>query len=118
MQQSEFTVGSLVKARNREWIVLPDSNEKWLKLRPIGGSEEENTQIYLPLEPVLPAAFSLPDITKYGDNSSASLLREAIRLGFRSSAGPFRSAAHLAFEPRPYQLVPLLLGLRKADKPN
>lgn len=112
MQQSEFTVGSLVKARNREWIVLPDSNEKWLKLRPIGGSEEENTQIYLPLEPVVPAAFALPDITKYGDNSSASLLREAIRLGFRSSAGPFRSAAHLAFEPRPYQLVPLLLGLR------
>lgn len=88
MQNANFSVGSLVKARNREWIVLPDSNEKWLKLRPIGGSEEENTQIYLPLEPVVPAAFALPDITKYGDNSSASLLREAIRLGFRSSAGP------------------------------
>ena len=113
MQQSQFTVGSLVKARGREWIVLPDSDEKWLMLRPIGGSEDENTAIYLPLEPVESATFSLPDISKPGDNNSAGLLREAIRLGFRSSAGPFRSAAHLAFEPRPYQLVPLLLALRK-----
>ncbi len=113
MQDEKFTVGSLVKVRGREWIVLPDSNEKWLSLRPIGGSEEENTMVYIPLESVESASFALPDITKPGDNSSAGLLREAIRLGFRSSAGPFRSAAHLSFEPRPYQLVPLLLGLRK-----
>jgi superfamily II DNA or RNA helicase len=33
-------------------------------------------------------------------------------LGFRSSAGPFRSFAHLAIEPRPYQLVPLLMALK------
>ncbi|MFN7306303.1 MAG: DEAD/DEAH box helicase, partial [Acetobacteraceae bacterium] len=30
----------------------------------------------------------------------------------RRGAGPFRSAAHLAFEPRSYQLVPLLMALR------
>jgi hypothetical protein len=35
-----------------------------------------------------------------------------VRLGFRSSAGPFRSFARLAFEPRPYQLVPLLMALK------
>ena len=113
MQQSTFTVGSLVKVRGREWIVLPDSNENWLSLRPIGGSEEENTMVYIPLERVESASFALPDISKPGDNAGAGLLREAIRLGFRSSAGPFRSAAHLSFEPRPYQLVPLLLALRK-----
>src|SRR5262249_42355105 len=35
-----------------------------------------------------------------------------IRLGFRSSAGPFRSFAQLGVEPRPYQLVPLLMALK------
>ena len=94
MQNQKFSVGTMVKARGREWVVLPQSDETWLQLHPIGGSEEENTVIYLPLEKVESASFALPDITKPGDNSSAELLREAIRLGFRSSAGPFRSAAH------------------------
>ncbi len=35
-----------------------------------------------------------------------------MRLGFRSSAGPFRSFGHLGVEPRPYQLVPLLMALK------
>jgi SNF2 family DNA or RNA helicase len=35
-----------------------------------------------------------------------------VRLGFRSSAGPFRSFGHLGVEPRPYQLTPLLMALR------
>jgi SNF2 family DNA or RNA helicase len=35
-----------------------------------------------------------------------------VRLGFRSSAGPFRSFARLGFDPRPYQLVPLLMALK------
>ncbi len=42
----------------------------------------------------------------------ARLLRDAVRLGFRSSAGPFRSFARIAVEPRPYQLVPLLMALK------
>src|SRR6185295_6089856 len=46
------------------------------------------------------------------DHFSARLLRDALRLGFRASAGPFRSFGRLAFEPRPYQLVPLLMALR------
>ncbi len=35
-----------------------------------------------------------------------------VRLGFRSSAGPFRSFAHIGVEPRPYQFVPLLMALK------
>ena len=35
-----------------------------------------------------------------------------MRLGFRSSAGPFRSFARINVEPRPYQLVPLLMALK------
>jgi superfamily II DNA or RNA helicase len=37
-----------------------------------------------------------------------------MRLTLRRGAGPFRSAAQLAFEPRTYQLVPLLMALRMA----
>ena len=38
--------------------------------------------------------------------------RDAVRLGFRSSAGPFRSVGNLGFNPRPYQLVPLRVGTK------
>ena len=107
-----YTVGSLVKARGREWVVLPDSTDDLLVLRPLGGSDDEITGIYIPLEPVTPATFDLPDPSQVGDYRSARLLRDAIRLGFRSSAGPFRSFARVGFEPRPYQLVPLLMALK------
>jgi superfamily II DNA or RNA helicase len=83
-----------------------------LVLRPLGGSDDEITGIYLPLETVAPATFDLPDPGQVGDYRSARLLRDAVRLGFRSSAGPFRSFARVGFEPRPYQLVPLLMALK------
>jgi len=107
-----FSVGSLVKARGREWVVLPESADDLLVLRPLGGTDDEIAGIYLPLEKVEPASFALPDPKQIGDYRSARLLRDAIRLGFRSSAGPFRSFGRLAFEPRPYQLVPMLMALK------
>ncbi|CAG0975645.1 RNA polymerase-associated protein RapA [Anaerolineae bacterium] len=107
-----FAVGSLVKARGREWVVLPESADEMLILRPLGGTEDEVTGIYLPLERVESAQFDLPDTTQPGDYRSSRLLRDAVRLGFRSSAGPFRSFARIAVEPRPYQLVPLLMALK------
>ena len=112
MTAGTFAVGSLVRARGREWVVLPESQDDLLVLRPLGGTEDEVTGIYLPLEAVEPASFDLPDPDQIGDHRSARLLRDAVRLGFRSSAGPFRSFAHINVEPRPYQLVPLLMALR------
>jgi superfamily II DNA or RNA helicase len=107
-----FSVSSLVKARGREWVVLPDSDDELLVLRPLGGTDAEIAGIYLPLEKVEPATFALPDPAQVGDYRSARLLRDAVRLGFRSSAGPFRSFARLAFGPRPYQLLPLMMALK------
>src|ERR1017187_1944897 len=107
-----FAVGSLVKTRGREWVVLPESEDDLLVLRPLGGTDEEIAGVYLPLEVVEHARFALPDPARLGDFRSCRLLRDALRLGFRSSAGPFRSFAHLAIEPRPYQLVPLLMALK------
>jgi superfamily II DNA or RNA helicase len=109
-----FSIGSLVHARGREWVVLPDSTADWLVLRPLGGADREIAGVYLPLEgdDVRPAAFDLPDPERVGDFQSCRLLRDAARLGFRNSAGPFRSFGRMAVEPRPYQLVPLLMALK------
>jgi len=107
-----YAVGSLVKARGREWVVLPESEEDLLVLRPLGGTEDEVTGICLSLENVAPAQFDLPDPDLAGDYRSCRLLRDALQFGFRSSAGPFRSFAKMAVEPRPYQLVPLLMALK------
>ena len=107
-----FAVGSLVRARGREWVVLPESDEKLLVLRPLGGADDEVTGIYLPLEKVEPAQFELPDPKDLGDYRSSRFLRDAVRLSFRHSAGPFRSLGRIAVEPRPYQLVPLLMALK------
>jgi hypothetical protein len=82
-----------------------------IKSETLGGSEDEITAIYTPLETVEPARFALPDPAQVGDYTSASMLRDAVRLGFRFSAGPFRSFARLVL-PRPYQLVPLLMALK------
>lgn len=107
-----FAVGSLVKARGREWVVLPGSETELLMVRPLGGTEDEVTGLLLPLEKVESAQFALPDPAQLGDYRSCRLLRDAVRLSFRSSAGPFRSFARLAVEPRPNQLVPLMLALK------
>ena len=107
-----FTVGSLVRARGREWVVLPESEEDLVVLRPLGGTDDEVTGIYLPLEEVEPAHFDLPNPTQVGDHHSCRLLRDAVRLASRSGTGPFRCFAKIAVEPRPYQLVPLLMALK------
>ena len=107
-----FAPGSLVRARNREWTVLPDSTDELVMVRPLGGANDEETGILTALETVEPATFDLPRPDQLGDYRSAQMLRDALRLGFRSSAGPFRSVAKIAVTPRPYQLVPLLMALK------
>jgi hypothetical protein len=38
-----FAVGSLVRARGREWVVLPETTDELLMVRPLGGAEDEVT---------------------------------------------------------------------------
>ena len=40
-----FSSGSLVRARGREWVVLPESADDLLVVRPLGGSDDEVTGI-------------------------------------------------------------------------
>ena len=104
--------GTLIHARGREWVVLPDSADDLLIARPVGGLDEEITGILPAVEPVESASFSLPTRNDLGDFASGQLLREAARLSTRAAAGPFRSFGRIAAEPRPYQLVPLMMALK------
>ena len=110
----QFKPGDLVRARGREWVVLPEIRPDLLKLRPLGGAEDDATLIYLPLEPEAPApaVFDLPDPEKPGSQEASLLLRDALRLKLRAGAGPFRSFGNINVEPRAYQLVPLLMALK------
>jgi superfamily II DNA or RNA helicase len=110
---AEFAPGALVTARGRDWVVLPDSTPDFLLLRPLGGGADDVAGILVGFESVAPASFPPPSPDQLGNARSARLLRDALRIGFRSSAGPFRSLAGLSVEPRAYQLVPLLLSLRQ-----
>jgi superfamily II DNA or RNA helicase len=109
-----FAPGDLVYARGREWVALPSPDDDTLRLRPLSGAETNVQVIYpaLEREPVRPARFALPAANQTATQEGARLLLEALRLSLRRGAGPFRSAARLAFEPRAYQLVPLLMALR------
>ncbi len=114
--QVRFQPGSLVAARGREWIVLPQSDSDTLHLRPLGAAEDDATLIYLPVErqPVTPASFPWPTIGQASNHAAGQLLRDALQLKLRTGAGPFRSFGNIAVEPRAYQLVPLLMALKQA----
>ena len=109
-----FSPGDLVRARGREWVAMPTPQDGWLKLRPLSGAETDATLLdpQLEITPIQPARFDLPDDARITVQSKAALLADALRLTLRRGAGPFRSAAQLSFEPRVYQLVPLLMALR------
>ena len=96
--------GKLVSLRGRDWVVLPSGSLDLLVIKPLGGSDEETTGIYLPLEisddTPQDARFPLPAAEDLGDISTVRLLYDAARLAFRNGAGPFRALAKLSFRPR------------------
>lgn len=116
MKKTQFKPGALVTLYGREWIVQPSDQPELLLLKPLGGTDMEIKGIHTALKhdinEVTRAEFPLPTEEDLGDFASARLLFEAARLSFRSGAGPFRSMGRLAFQPRAYQLVPLIMALR------
>lgn len=109
-----FSPGDLVLARGREWVALPAPRPGILALRPLSGNENDIVILNPELEitSVAAARFDLPDDARPTVQAKAALLADALRLTLHRGAGPFRSAAQLSFEPRTYQLVPLLMALR------
>lgn len=114
--------GSIVRCRNRDWVLLPSDSPDSYLLRPLTGATDEIIAVHkgladlvgydLPTERVESATFPLPSINDLADAASAHLLWQASRLTLREGATPFRSLGRISVRPRVYQFVPLLMALR------
>lgn len=116
----DFKTGTLVEFRDRPWVVQQSNDDEVVVIKPLGGTDAEIVGLYKPLYdgdlPLKSYEFRRPtaeDIEKTGYQSAARLLYNACRLSFRDIAGPFQCLGRLSFEPRPYQMVPLLLALQQ-----
>ena len=111
---AQWRPGSLVRARGRDWIVLPQEEPDIVRLRPIDGGEDDAIGVHIGLEPnaLCPATYRPPKPAHARGSAPGRLLHDAARLRLRSGAGPFRSLGRLSVSPRPYQLVPLVMALR------
>ncbi len=115
----EFKTGTLVDFRNRPWVVQQSPNEDIILIKPLGGTDAETVGLYLPLYEgklnLKSYNFKAPtpyDLSK-GWPDATHILYDACRLSFRDVAGPFKCLGRLSFEPRPYQMVPLILALKQ-----
>lgn len=114
--------GTIVRCRNREWVLLPSERDDLYLLRPLTGATDEVVAVHkhlanlvgydLPEERVRPATFPLPTVDDLADVASANLLWQAARLTLREGATSFRSLGRISIRPRVYQFVPLLMALR------
>ncbi|GIV55421.1 MAG: helicase [Candidatus Kapaibacterium sp.] len=114
--------GTVVRCRNRDWILLPSDDDRLALLRPLTGTEEDAVGIIkdlartiaysIPTERIEPSTFPLPTPDRIADAESAHLLWQAARLLLRDGAAPFRSLGRISIRPRTYQFVPLLMALR------
>ena len=116
----DFKTGTLVEFRDRPWVVQQSENNDLILLKPLGGTDAETIGLYRPLyEDELDLrsySFRRPsaeDIGKHSYKEAAKILYNACRLSFRDIAGPFQCLGRLSFEPRPYQMVPLILALKQ-----
>jgi len=114
--------GSIVRCRNRDWVLLPGEQPHVLALRPLTGATDNVVAVHSRLaelvsfrladEGVKSATFPLPTADDLTDAAGAGLLWQAARLTLREGAAPFRSLGRISIRPRVYQFVPLLMALR------
>lgn len=119
---AEMSPGSIVRCRNRDWVLMPCESDAVHLLRPLTGAMDDVVAINrriadligysLPEERVRPATFPLPTADDLSDAIGAHLLWQAARLTLRDGATPFRSLGRISIRPRIYQFVPLLMALR------
>jgi superfamily II DNA or RNA helicase len=114
--------GSIVRCRNRDWVLLPSDDTNVYLLRPLTGATDDVVAVHKGLsnligydlseERVRPSKFEPPTVEDLSDAAGAHLLWQAARLTLREGATPFRSLGRISIRPRVYQFVPLLMALR------
>ena len=114
--------GTIVRARDRLWVLLPSDDPDYYVLRPLASLTDDAVALYKPLTDLLAytlpeerlseATFPPPKPDDVSDAVSARLLWQAARLTLREGAAPFRSLGRISIRPRLYQFVPLLMALR------
>ncbi len=114
--------GSIVRCRNRDWVLLPGTDDTVYLLRSLTGTGDQVVAIHkelskqigysIPEERIQPSQFPLPSADDVSDSASAHLLWQAARLSLREGAAPLRSPGKISIRPRVYQFVPLLMALR------
>lgn len=114
--------GSIIRFRDRDWVLLPSNDPEIFRLRPLTGTTDEVVKVhktlaelmqsYLPEEGIRLSQFPLPSPDEVSDAASSHLLWQAARLTLRDGATPLRSLGKISIRPRIYQLVPLLMALR------
>ena len=119
---SAMVAGSIVRFRNRDWVLQPSSNEEVLLLRPLTGTSDDVVAVHRRLSDLLgymfsserisPSQFPHPVPDSVADAQSVHLLWQAARLLLREGATPFRALGRVSVRPRTYQLVPLMMALR------
>ena len=78
-----FDIGSMVRARGRDWVVLPDSSADFLLLKPLGGSDAEITGVYTGAdggEEVTSAAFAPPSPMKFATERYGGFVQLSYKL--------------------------------------
>ncbi len=113
--------GTIVRLRERHWVLLPHEDESVYWLRPLTGTSDQAVAVRrdlsallaadLPTEQLAPASFPPPLPDDVSDAAGAFLLWQAARLTLREGASPLRSLGRIAIRPRDYQFVPLLMAL-------
>ena len=103
--------GSLVKARGRDWVVLPDAAPGLLVARPLNGDPELVTGLFA--DEVQEATFPKPATgrARWGQSRCRAAPNRAAG-GFHVQRRPVPLARLDSGRAAPYQLVPLLLALR------
>ena len=109
--------GEVIKARQRDWLVLSKHTDQTttLQVRALESVDGSTLTLHPNLEitPITRSQITLPDSVKcFSTQSKAALYDDALRLSLSQGSGPFHSPAQMTFEPRAYQLVPLLMALR------
>jgi len=116
-----MTLGSVVRFRNRDWVLI-GREDGVIYLRPLTGTSDDVVGVHVqlanlvgytfPSECLQPSRFPLPSAETVADAQSVHLLWQAARLTLREGATPFRSLGRISIRPRTYQFVPLLMALR------